>query len=300
MYTVTQIKIHLNQKQMIYIRILKLSKIQKEFPFISFNLHENSSMLLAKGTVKETDKFRKMIDVMKVPSEILCQLEQRKFTFLNSKLGHQKLMKLIHRKAYPLAFHFENSSLTFLCDKNDLQLANTAVEELKKILIIGEHIISKSFATLQSEHDDFSVLYQKLTSQNSVMINIVDNKLVIVGFQEDIKQCVHPLLECIKRICSTEESITIEVGIWKLIKTHMQDKWQLIASKCNQLQVDYKEPPAEVDTDSCKLSFKGDKLSVAEIIQDFSILKAKLVKCSLEKVSRVHVVIFDLKRLALF
>ena len=209
-------------------------------------------------------------------------VEQRIDAFLKSTLGYQKLLNFVHTQSYPLAVHFGISKICFLCEVNERKSADDAIEKLNQALTARKDPLPKSFAFLQSQLEDYPQLCQELETQNKVMISTHNNELIVVGFQEDVQQCSMHLLEYIKEKCTDEAVFTIEAGIWRLFRSHMQAEWLSITNKCTQLEVACKEP-SNGDEDSCTLIFKGDKFHVEEIANELSSIQAKVCKRNIEK-----------------
>lgn len=281
-YTITRIDISLSPQEFTFLVTLKLPEIKKRFSSIAIDPQESHNALSVRGTVKDTHEFRREVNEMKFHSEVPIVVDQRINAFLESTLGHQKLISFVHTQSYPLTVHYGNSKLSFLCEVNERKSADDAIKKLKQTLTTHKNPLPKSFVLLQSQLEDYPPLCQELETQNKVMISTLNNELIVVGFQEDVQQCSKHLLQYIKEKCTDEVTFTIEAGIWRLFQSHMRAEWLSITIKCTELEVACKEP-TNGDEDSCTLTFKGDKLHVKQITNELSCAQAKVCKRNIEK-----------------
>lgn len=280
-YTEIQVTITLRDEDHAFFTKLKLPKLKVIFPAVKVTSDSKSHTLQVVGSVKSTREFQSMIPELCMHNEVPVQIDQQVVHYLQNK-GHQKLLAFIQKDSYPIAAHFVpgKQEMCFLCEQNQTELAQTAMENLKKTTVASRKSIPNSFQSLMPQLEDFAPLCQELESQNTVEIEIGNNNVIIAGFLQGVQQCERHLLHYIKDKCTVETTVSIEWGIWRLFQGHMKNRWQPIVEKCKQHDVQIQEPS---DESNSLLMLKGDQTHVENISQEISNLQSRVCQKALER-----------------
>ena len=278
-HTVTSITLSLNLQEYDFISMVKLSSMKTTYPDINFQM-SNNNLLTVKGTVQKTREFCQAFDELRTHAVVPVPVDQEISIFLQQR-GCNKLLNFI--SSYSLAVHFSPGScnMFFLCEQDERESANTAMQKLLQLTTTFKYPLPRSFISLKDKLEDFVPLCQDLEQQSVVTISVSNAELQIVGFYDGVQQCKTHLLEYIREKCTAEFPVTIEAGIWRLVKIYMTEKWKNITDKCKLLEVKCKEPLT--DEENCILVFTGDQYHVDQIISELSDLQSTICKLDIEK-----------------
>ena len=268
-YTITNISIPLSKPEFDFIAMVKLTLIKENYSHLEVSLRDNS--LLVKGTIQSAQEFCQALEELKSHVKVPVPVGKHICNFLKDR-GCQKLYQFV--KPYSIAVHF-NPELFFLCEPNEQKSAQVVMQKLQQLVTVVKHTLPKSFVSLQDNLEDFTQLCEELEQQNTVVISTNQTELIIVGFKEGVLQCKTHLLEYIKEKCTTEVTVPIETGIWRLLMRHMTDKWRHFTDRCRELEVACIQPTTDED-DNYIITFKGDRCHVDQTVSDLSSLQSKI------------------------
>ena len=233
------------------------SKVEIEFV-------SKSRSLFIKGTIREVTDLQNSINEVCKHSAIPVTLSPEMVEFLANN-GKKELVTYMLNKGTTVAIHCSKpGSLELLCHTNMAQSVKQAVAELQKETSIC--IVKLPASMLKpSTNEEFLKHCQRLETQLSISIIIIDTQCQIVGFKEAVDQAKDSIDSFIKINCTISHSIKMKRGVWRLCCGPMSQKWkQEIESQClfKELML---TPPSSVESQELTIVLKGEKSAVESV-----------------------------------
>ena len=220
-----------------------------------------SRSLFITGTIREVTDLKNSINEVCKHSAIPVKLSPEMVEFLANN-GKKELVTYMLNKGIPVAIHCSKpGSLELLCHTTMAQSVEQAVAELQKETSI-RFVILPSSMLKPSTNEQFVKHCQRLETQLSISIIIIDTQCRIIGFQGAVDQAKNSIDSFIKMNCTT---IKMKRGVWRLCCGPMSQKWkQEIESQCLSKEV-VLTPPSSVESQELTIVLTGEKSAVESV-----------------------------------
>ena len=180
-----------------------------------------------------------------------------------STTGRKSLETSIQKAAVKAAIHINTAvhppTLELLCHHKFVQKIEQLKETFPKQIKMCTVSLPKSVAESAEELHEHC---QQLMKKHAILLIPKSDVLQICGFTNIIGEVEKSIEMFIKKKCTVCRSFPIQRGMWRLLNTHMRQRWAKIESLCHDSGVTLQTPSNVIQID-----FKGDKVEVQKVTQ---------------------------------
>ena len=183
-----------------------------------------------------------------------------------STTGRKSLETSIQKAAVKAAIHINTAvhppTLELLCHHKYVQKIEQLKETFPKQIKMCTVSLPKSVAESAEELHEHC---QQLMKKHAILLIPKSDVLQICGFTNIIGEVEKSIEMFIKKKCTVCRSFPIQRGMWRLLGTHMRQRWAKIETLCHDRGVTLQTPSN--DKDVIQIDFKGDKVEVQKVTQ---------------------------------
>ena len=249
---------------------MKLDEFITNHPKIEATLQTDENCLSIQGIKDSCVTFKKDLESLHT-SMVSVKVRNSKelVEFLSTPLGRTLLHQYLQGFESLVAVHFESEGvLLLLCSRKDdgIKVAQVIQGNLSFVFVPYPEVF---VASLRGK--EWATLKADLEESYCVSVSILTNKIKLTGDKESLDHVSKDVQQFIERECSVEKSIPLCEAQWRLLNTHMANKWDKVEQKLkgqSKLKFSF---PDEGDKNS-SIILKGEKSVVADFakqIEDF-------------------------------
>ena len=283
-YTVDKInqKFDQNPENFQFIVQVKLPEMKSHLHQLQITEDPLAHSLTIQGTKKEIAKFTEMLPKLCKHCQVKVEVHAHISGYLRTDDGQVQLRSILQRENTQAAIYITSKKrLIFLCDPAQSDSVKRFVTSLEKLVSVSERKVPSSFDNKQENYLQLCQTYEK---QHHVQVSHSTYALVVAGMKSGVEVAAPKLYDFILESCTIEDCIIVERGEYRLLLSHMKDKWKIIEQKCESsaFAVTLSIPKLQhhdVDPMS-KILIRGEKDCVNNISREISKLKNCICKRS--------------------
>ena len=248
----------------------KLDEFLTNHPKIVATLQADENCVSIQGIKDSRIAFKKDLKSLHTGmASVKVRISKELVEFLSTPLGRTLLHQYLQGFESLVAVHFEPEGVLFLlCSRKDdgIKVAKVIQENLSSVFVSYPEVF---VASLRGK--EWATLKANLEESYCVSVSIVGNKIKLTGDKESLDHVSKDVQQFIERECNVEKSIALCDAQWRLLTTHMANKWSKVEQKLkgqSKLKFSF---PDEGDKNS-SIILKGEKSVVADFakqIEDF-------------------------------
>lgn len=232
-----EIKLTLQEYE--YLLQMHIDHLKKSFDKVTIQANQAIPGLCMYGSVADLEKLEKELGKVKVHGVVEVEVPLSVIQYFQTPNGHLNLKKLL-KKWNVAVFYYQNTRLYFLCNPNNLEAARNNANHLSKITSELRIPLCDSFLMALKEDDDLRPMCNSLQSKYNITVNIGEGNIIIIaGFEEDIKSSSEVLRNYIEEKSKLKKSLSLEVGCWRLLNSHMKNLWESFCTQHKSLKIEF-------------------------------------------------------------
>ena len=249
---------------------MKLDELITNHPKIEATLQADENCISIQGIKDSRVAFKKDLESLHTGmASMKVRISKELVEFLSTPLGRTLLHQYLQGFESLIAVHFESEGvLLLLCSRKEegIKVAKIIQENLSFVFVPYPEVF---VASLRGK--EWATLKADLVESYCVSVSIVTNKIKLTGDKESLDHVSKEIQQFIERVCNVEKSIPLWEAQWRLLNTHMANKWGKVEQKLkgqSKLKFSF---PDEGDK-NCSIILKGEKSVVADFakqIEDF-------------------------------
>ena len=255
-----------------YLKRIKLSEIERTFPEVSVTHDPKAPALKLKGVRRAVEKFKSALVEDGVHMTLQVHANSQIVIYFQTKKGKFLLKELLKDSVCLVVPRFlkcdQTSSITLnlLCDPSQKSAASRVVESLQQAIDIKRIPLPESLVMIKDEvTEEYTTLCNGFEEKYSVVVEHSEEDISFAGKKEDVSQCIFELRAFIKLKCTVREDISFEMGVWRLLIDHLNEKWVDITTHCKQTEVQLKTPKVSKACTNLHVTLTGDRIPVKKI-----------------------------------
>ena len=242
---------------------IKLDQLLTNHPHIEATLHADENCVSIVGVKANRNAFKEDLESLRtgmVPIKVKISKDLAEFlcTPLGRTLLHDRYLQGFESL---VAVYFDPEGVMFLLCSRKEDGVNVDKNIQKNLSSTNVSFPEAFISSLKGK--DWATQKSDLEESHFVSISIVGNKIKLTGDKESLDLASKEVQQFIERECNVEKSITLCEAQWRLLTTHMFNKWSKIEQKLkDQSKLKY-SLPNEGDK-KMFIALKGEKSVVAD------------------------------------
>ena len=243
---------------------IKFDELLANHPKIEATLSSDENCVYVMGTKVDRITFKAELESLCTSmASVIVKVSKDLVEFLYTPLGKT----LLHHQYLQgfesfVAVYFEpRGVLHLLCSRRDngIKVAKVIQENLKCGFVPYPEVFVSSLKSKQ-----WATFKADLEEAYSVCISIEGNKIKLIGDKESLDHVTEDVQQFIEKECNVEKSIPLFEAQWRLLTTHMVNKWSKIEQKLKgQSKFKFSLPIEGCEKSSIVL--KGEKSIVSNL-----------------------------------
>ena len=241
---------------------VKLDELCTDHPKIEASLQVDENCVSILGIKDSRKAFKNDLESLRDGmASVKVKISKDLAEFLSTPLGRTLLHQYLQDHESLVAVHFEPEGVLYLlCSrKNDgIKVAKIIQENLSLHFVPYPEVFVASLSSKQ-----WATMKADLEESYCISISIVSNKIKLIGDKGSLDHVSKQVQQFIDQECNVEKSIPLCEAQWRLLTTHMVNKWSKVEQKLKGQSKLKVLLPNEGDKKS-SIILKGEKLVVAD------------------------------------
>ena len=265
-----------NAALMSFLKCYKLNEIKALHPKLKFTLSSTEQSLVIFGSIKDLSELKEKLPEYFKHDQISPNLQP-----LELELMNQLSRRDIVQEQSEVVPFFETcstgeiESLFLLYSPQHSLSAENVVSSIRDRIKMEAHPLPSSFKNKVVHSPDFLALVQQMKEIHKYTYEIRDRQLVVAGLDNSASEVSQVLIHFIKEGCDVTRTVRMKRGVWRLLNTAMQPKWNEWSASIRRKGVEIVNSSKQ-SSKQPYITFKGEPDLISEVDQEFSLLRSSI------------------------
>ena len=250
---------------------IKLDQLLTKHPYIEATLHIDENFVSIVGVKANRNAFKEDLESLRAGMvSVKVKISKDLSEFLSTPLG-RTLLHDRYLQGYEslVAVYFDLEGILFLLCSRKEDGVNVDKNIQKNLSSTNVPFPEEFIPSLKGK--DWATKKSDLEESHFVSISIVGNKIKLTGDKESLDHASTEVQQFIERECNVEKSITLCEAQWRLLNTHMLNKWIKVEQKLKE-QSKLKYSLSNEEDKKMLIALKGEKSLVADFAKQIETL----------------------------